>query len=431
MCWKRTISTGSIWEIALMTHLYILIFGILSLLNVTYAGEPGCETGCPVLPIKRWYESESSQQLSCGTASSHKEDRLKRALPSASDLEPYMKHMPVKNQCQLKLCTVFAGVACAEFATNMQFSESELAVRVAKKRTKINKGYIPDDVLPYIVRGLIPNGQGIPYEKFQAWALAGVASDEYYATIEDAKRSCCPEISSDKILPGWEMVDDYVFSDEVTLIKTQTPIGFWRDVKLDIFELFTTAHTQANQHACILRIKEILQHTLVFISMHNVQEYDLDLKKVNGVDWWDSIADANGEAAKINLYPDHLAKMKSGELVVTGGHSVCLCGYDDAKGAFKFRNSWGTTYANNGYGYIGYKVFELVFPGCWLIKNGESPIHIQEPSSHVYRAYVVLPVPDQTVPYSSTEIKEDRGKHRIELNEMLMEFKQRRSQRKL
>jgi C1A family cysteine protease len=43
-----------------------------------------------------------------------------------------------------------------------------------------------------------------------------------------------------------------------------------------------------------------------------------------------------------------------------GGHCYCLVGYDDSKGAFKFENSWGTSWASQGYGWISY-----TYIGTW------------------------------------------------------------------
>jgi len=37
-----------------------------------------------------------------------------------------------------------------------------------------------------------------------------------------------------------------------------------------------------------------------------------------------------------------------------GGHAVCLVGYDDAKGAFLVRNSWGTNWGLGGYFWMAY-----------------------------------------------------------------------------
>ena len=44
-------------------------------------------------------------------------------------------------------------------------------------------------------------------------------------------------------------------------------------------------------------------------------------------------------------YPD-----KSEQLL--GGHGILLCGYNNAQRTFTFRNSWGTSFGDAGYGYI-------------------------------------------------------------------------------
>lgn len=52
--------------------------------------------------------------------------------------------------------------------------------------------------------------------------------------------------------------------------------------------------------------------------------------------------------AENNIYDD------SGELI--DGHAICLVGYDDDPDmqAFKFINSWGDTWCENGFGWISY-----------------------------------------------------------------------------
>jgi hypothetical protein len=62
----------------------------------------------------------------------------------------------------------------------------------------------------------------------------------------------------------------------------------------------------------------------------------------------------------IAIYPDFdnlsaanpIFNVVSGAL--RGYHAICLLGYDDAKSAFKFANSWGTGWGINGYGWISY-----------------------------------------------------------------------------
>jgi len=42
---------------------------------------------------------------------------------------------------------------------------------------------------------------------------------------------------------------------------------------------------------------------------------------------------------------------------IIGGHAVLLVGYDDNKKLFKFKNSWGTSWGVNGYGFLPYQYF--------------------------------------------------------------------------
>jgi C1A family cysteine protease len=39
---------------------------------------------------------------------------------------------------------------------------------------------------------------------------------------------------------------------------------------------------------------------------------------------------------------------------VLGGHAILAVGFDDSKQLFKFRNSWGTSWGDGGYGYMPY-----------------------------------------------------------------------------
>ncbi|MFK4438608.1 C1 family peptidase [Paenibacillus sp. RC21] len=37
-----------------------------------------------------------------------------------------------------------------------------------------------------------------------------------------------------------------------------------------------------------------------------------------------------------------------------GGHAICIVGFDDETQMFKFKNSWGTSWGDNGFGYLPY-----------------------------------------------------------------------------
>lgn len=52
-----------------------------------------------------------------------------------------------------------------------------------------------------------------------------------------------------------------------------------------------------------------------------------------------------------------------------GGHAVVVIGYNDATQRFKFRNSWGTGWGNNGYGTLPYAYLldPLLTSDMWYI----------------------------------------------------------------
>jgi len=50
-----------------------------------------------------------------------------------------------------------------------------------------------------------------------------------------------------------------------------------------------------------------------------------------------------------------------------GGHCYCIVGYDDTKGAFKFMNSWGTSWGTSGYGWISYNYLTTWIQEAYVI----------------------------------------------------------------
>jgi C1A family cysteine protease len=56
-----------------------------------------------------------------------------------------------------------------------------------------------------------------------------------------------------------------------------------------------------------------------------------------------------------------------------GGHAILIVGYDQKKQQFIFRNSWGTTWGDKGYGYIpfNYLTNKGLASDMWVIKTVE------------------------------------------------------------
>ncbi len=50
---------------------------------------------------------------------------------------------------------------------------------------------------------------------------------------------------------------------------------------------------------------------------------------------------------------------------IAGGHAVCIVGFDDNKGLFKFKNSWSEKWADKGYGYLPYGYIKKYCSDAW------------------------------------------------------------------
>ena len=74
------------------------------------------------------------------------------------------------------------------------------------------------------------------------------------------------------------------------------------------------------------------------------------------------ILTVNLDASFTNAQPGFIWKAYSGAAGFS--HAVVICGYDDAKHAFKVMNSWGTGWGDAGYSWIDYD-FLAQTGGMW------------------------------------------------------------------
>ncbi|MDP2940988.1 MAG: C1 family peptidase [Candidatus Omnitrophota bacterium] len=65
-----------------------------------------------------------------------------------------------------------------------------------------------------------------------------------------------------------------------------------------------------------------------------------------------------------------------------GGHAICVMGYDERQGLFKFKNSWGRKWAEKGYGYLPYEYMDKYCSDAWsatdLIENPNALVKARE-----------------------------------------------------
>lgn len=113
-----------------------------------------------------------------------------------------------------------------------------------------------------------------------------------------------------------------------------------------------------------------------------------------------NIGEKTGENSEINKVYDEIFEND----ISRGLHAICLIGYDDDLGAFKFINSWGSGWGLGGYGYYSYAMFEdsdnaTFNEGCVLIDS------IQ----HYKENPVLVKTLDTIDVYSDTALKEKIG----------------------
>jgi len=52
-----------------------------------------------------------------------------------------------------------------------------------------------------------------------------------------------------------------------------------------------------------------------------------------------------------------------------GGHAICVVGFDETTKLFKFKNSWGTDWGSDGYGFLPYEYIENFTMDAWACKD--------------------------------------------------------------
>ncbi|TGL61872.1 cysteine protease [Leptospira ognonensis] len=148
--------------------------------------------------------------------------------------------------------------------------------------------------------------------------------------------------------------------------------------------------------------KEALQYKIKSFSRLNIKNPD-DMKRV--------LAGGNVVLFGI-IIDDAFYKVKGSEVYDEnggqsyGGHAMTIVGYDDSKtsksgkkGAFKFQNSWGTNWADKGFGWISYSM---------LAKVGQEAYAMIDDTKTT--TPTVTPAPAVTKPLSApTDIKASRG----------------------
>lgn len=74
-----------------------------------------------------------------------------------------------------------------------------------------------------------------------------------------------------------------------------------------------------------------------------------------------------------SLQNDSVVPFPSPSEKADGGHAVLAVGYDDSKGCVRFKNSWGATYGDAGYGWLPYQYITAgLTADWWMLLDAET-----------------------------------------------------------
>jgi len=123
----------------------------------------------------------------------------------------------------------------------------------------------------------------------------------------------------------------------------------------------------------VLPDERVLREALNFrsVSHKNLDEYDYSSKtwSVDLMTVKTALADGLPVVGGFTVYENFyyytggIYNRTSG--AASGGHAMCIVGYDDSRNAFRIVNSWGTSWGEDGFLWLSYDLFEeLCVNGC-------------------------------------------------------------------
>lgn len=243
--------------------------------------------------------------------------------PLALDLRPLCS--PVEDQGNLGSCTAHM------FAALVEANEGRRAATAAAALVEVSGVSTDASGTVVFTTRVTPAAAPTPTPTPAPRLVRAARLFTYYATrkIEGTTGQDSGASIRDAIKSGvlYGVADEASYPYDVTKFKTKPPASVWTAA---------AAHKVTSYHAIADGDLETMKAALVGGNLVGF-----------GFTVYDAMMSAEVAASGV------LSRPKPGE-AVQGGHAVALVGYDDARGAFLVRNSWGTGWGLGGYFWMAY-----------------------------------------------------------------------------
>jgi hypothetical protein len=247
-----------------------------------------------------------------------------------------------------------------DFPLNLQFDEKDDRDYVFEFGTSQNiNGYdYENEMSPVKSQGKLGSCVAFAAASMKEWQEQKEHVDEVAAGKRDQREKTHYDLSEQWIYYNCKKIDRWPNSEGTSIrvaMKVLSKIGVpteeaWPYSDVEVGEPESWAHLIARWG----RIKS-------YERIANIDDLKIALKEcgpvIIGMRVYYGIFYTNRDG----IVPDRNPGEKS-----IGGHAVCVVGYDEKKKLFKFKNSWGSRWGNDGYGYVSYNYAESDFIDMWL-----------------------------------------------------------------
>jgi C1A family cysteine protease len=279
------------------------------------------------------------------------------------------------------------GSTAQELSTGFVFTSAENYSRIATAQLPIAGGEFPARI--DMSKDMPPVGRQQPQNSCVAWSMA-YACKSYQEKIKgnynylsggqlDQSKVFSPSFLYNLINNGQNVGTS--FEDACNVLKDYG-VCTWQTMPYNPNDWVTRPNAAQVAEAKTYRIQTYRKLVLNDVVTNIKAQLFAGLPVIVA-----TVVDVNYYNGGFNTTQNPYIWTSSGPIDPRMGHAILIVGYDDANNAFKFINSWGSNWGNNGYGWISYNRAPNVIREAYIIKSSLMPnTNVAEPQENpLYR----------------------------------------------